>query len=144
MAKLLLDFTNIEDWGGDFEPIPAGVYDAVIDATRSEVRQSQAGNTVLNVAFVIQNHPEYTGRIVFENYAITDKALWKIGQMLEALGFDVKGKKFTFDHGELHNKRCRIHVIQEEYNGTLRNRVKRVAPPSENGAAKVSTGGFPF
>ena len=144
MAKLLIDFTNVEDWGEGFEPVPAGVYDAVIDGTRTEIRQSQAGNTVLNVAFVIQNHPEYAGRVVFENYTITEKALGKIKQLLKALGFDVDGKKFTLDTEDLHNKKCRIYVGQEEFNGSIRNRVKRVAP-IENGASKTTpTSSFPF
>lgn len=141
MPRLLFDFTDVNL--DTPEPVPAGVYDAVIDATKIELRDSQAGNKVLSVPFVIQNHPEYTGRIVFEYYAITDKAKWKIGQLLLAVGLlDKNNPKIDLNTDMLHNRRCKIHVIQEEYNGTLRNRVKRVAP-AENGDPKPTTN-FPF
>lgn len=125
MPKLLLDFTNVNI--DEPEPIPAGVYDAEIDGSRIELRNSQAGNEVLSVAFVIQNHPEYTGRIVFENYALTDKAKWKLGQLLNAVGlYDPNNPKFVLDTDLLHKKRVRIQVGVEEYNGRMRNRVRRV------------------
>lgn len=138
MPKLLLDFTGVNI--DEPEPIPAGVYDAVIDASKIEIRNSQAGNEVLPVPFVIQNHPEYTGRVVFENYALTDKAKWKLGQLLKAVGlWDEDNRRFMLDTDKLHNKRVRIQVGVEEYNGRTRNRVQRVTAPDDapiNGSGK--------
>lgn len=132
MPKLLLDFTNVEV--DNMEPIPAGVYDAVIDGSRIELRTSQSGNEVLNVPFIVQNHPEYTGRVVFENYALTDKAKWKLAQLLDAVGmFDRDNRRMTLDTDTLHNKRVRIEVIIDTYNDQQRNRVRRVAPPVTGG-----------
>jgi len=137
MPKLLLDFTNVDI--DTPEPIPAGVYEAVIDASRIELRNSQAGNEVLNIPFVVQNHPQYTGRIVFENYVLTDKARWKLGQLLKAVGILTDdNRKFALDTDQLHNKRVRIQVGIEEYDGKTRNRVKRVEslPDETNNKAK--------
>ncbi|WP_026487663.1 DUF669 domain-containing protein [Caldanaerobius polysaccharolyticus] len=137
MPKLLLDFTNVNI--DEPTPVPAGVYDAVVDASRIELRNSQAGNEVLSVPFVIQNHPEYSGRVVFENYALTDKAKWKLGQLLKAVGLlDSDNPKFVLDTDSLHNKRVRIQVGIEDYNGRQRNRVQRVEAPN-NGEGNSSS-----
>ncbi len=127
MPKLLLNFDGVDLTGP--EPVPAGVYQARVDTSKSEVRRSQSGNDVVSIAYVIENPPEYAGRRVIENYTITEKALWKLGRVLHALGVVAPGtKKFTFDTKDIHGKQCKIKVSQEAYNDRLRNRVDDVIP----------------
>jgi hypothetical protein len=129
MPRLLLDFTGVDLEDKEFEPIPAGVYQARVDASQAEVKRSQNGNDYLTLCFVIENHPEFTGRKVFENYALTPKAMWKLGKVLKALGvLPTDALKFTFDTTEIHNKPCKIKVRQEAYQDTVRNRVDAVMP----------------
>jgi len=141
MPKLLLDFTGVE-LKGDYEPVPAGVYDAVIDASRIELRNSQAGNDVVSVPFVIQAPAEYAGRVVYDNYVLTDKALWKLGQLLAVVGIVSEDNlgRITLDTDLLHNKPVRIQVGIDTYNDKPRNKVQRVAaPPQEVVVTKGKT-----
>lgn len=127
MPRLVLDFEGVNLEGQ--EPIPAGVYTAMVDTSNSEVKKSQSGNDYLTITFVIQNHPEYSDRKITENYSLTEQARWKLGQLLLALGYDVKkNRKFTFDTREIHGKTCKIKVVQETYNDRIRNKVDAVMP----------------
>lgn len=125
--RLVLNFDGVELEGP--EPVPAGVYDARVDASQAEVKKSQNGNDYVTLTYVIENHPEYAGRKVFENYTLTKKSLWKLGRALKALGV-ISGTniaKVILDFSkDVHGKRCRIKVSQEEYNGRTRNRVDEV------------------
>lgn len=146
MPKILLDFSNVDlGLNNDFEPIPAGVYEAVIDGKGIETRLSQAGNETLNIPFVIVDDENYAGRRVFENFVLTESAAWKIGQLLAATGlYDAErdGTKFVVDTdklpSQLDQKRVRIRVKIEEYDGRRRNRITRIAPSQVENSAQVT------
>lgn len=146
MPKILLDFSNVDlGLNNDFEPIPAGVYEAVIDGKGIETRLSQAGNETLNIPFVIVDDENYAGRRVFENFVLTESAAWKIGQLLVATGlYDAErdGTKFVVDTdklpSQLDQKRVRIRVKIEEYDGRRRNRITRIAPSQVENSAQVT------
>ncbi|BCV23330.1 DUF669 domain-containing protein [Gelria sp. Kuro-4] len=136
MPKLLLDFNDVDLEGG-FTPVPAGIYEARIDTSEVEVKTSQNGNAYVTLVFVIENHPEFTGHKVFENFMIRGKGAWKMGRLLKTLGLlPTDAISFPFDTAELHNKRCKIKVKQETYEDKLRNRVDAFMPlDSAAGAA---------
>lgn len=82
-----LDFSNVT--GGNFEPIPAGDY--VLEIENIEERVSKAGNDMLNITFNVAEG-EYEGRKIFEFYVLSEKALWKLKDLLIALGIDAEGQ----------------------------------------------------
>ena len=82
-----LDFSNVT--GGNFEPIPAGDY--VLEIENIEEQVSKAGNNMLNITFNVAEG-EYAGRKIFEFYVLTEKALWKMKDLLIALGIDTEGQ----------------------------------------------------
>ena len=140
MAKLLLNFDGVDLEGP--EPVPAGVYDARIDAASVEVKKSQSRTDYFSLCYVIEKHPEYEGRKVYEHYVLTQKALWKFGLVLKALDMLPADSKFTFSTAKLHNKLCRIKVTQETYNDRVRNRVDAVMPPDDQVASGKALFGF--
>lgn len=140
--RLLLEFDESDFTS--FEPVPAGVYNARVDASNMEVKQSQNGNDYVTFCYVIEGDEQYAGRKVFDNYTISKKAMWKLTNVLLALGvIDNTTRKFVLQPEMVHNKPCRIKVSQEEYNGKLRNRVDTVMPPEEGSFVKASND-FPF
>lgn len=120
MPKFLVDLTD-EDLQG-YDPIPAGIYTAKVDASKSEVKSSQAGNDVVTVAYVITSG-EYAGRKILDQFTLTPKALWRLGAFLKVLGIAEKGGHYAVNTQTWHNKEIKIKVVQEEYNGTVRNKV---------------------
>lgn len=140
--RLLLEFDDSDF--KNFEPIPAGIYNARVDASSMEVKKAASGNDYVSLCYVIEGDEEYSGRRVFDNYTISKKAQWKLANVLLALGvIDNTTRKFVLQPEMVHNKPCRIKVSQEEYNGKLYNRVDTVMPPEEDGIAAASND-FPF
>lgn len=82
-----LDFSNVT--GGNYEPMPAGDY--VLEIEDIEERVSKAGNEMLNITFNVAEG-EYEGRKIFEFYVLTEKALWKLKDLLVALGINTEGQ----------------------------------------------------
>lgn len=141
MPKLLLNFDGVDLEGP--EPVPSGIYDARVDTSETEVKKSQNGNDYINLRFVLENHKDFAGKKVYTNYTLTQKSLWKIGELLLALGL-INAKadvgKYQLDTREMHDKRCKIKVSQEEYEGKTKNRVDRVLPYQAQEGTVAATG----
>jgi len=123
MTPLRIDFSSIPD----LEPIPAGVYPAVV--ADIELRESKTtSNPYLNWTFEI-TAPEYLGRRVWLVTGLSPEALWKLRETLEALGEQDLSGEIDFDPQDYIGETCRVVVSQEVYNGRTRNRVDSVLPP---------------
>ena len=71
------------------------------------------------------------GNTVFETFALSEKALWKLKSFLEAIGVKSTGK-FTLDLDKLEGKICIIDVIHDEYNGTKRAKISAYIKPGDD------------
>lgn len=110
-----LDFSNVESYTRCEE----GQHTAKI----TEVQESttQAGDDMLTMVFeVIRGDSK--GAKVFDNFVLTDKALWKLKQLLQVLGVKCDGK-IALDLDKLVGKICDIAVYHEEYNGKMKARI---------------------
>lgn len=116
MAKLRLDFTGVES----FQRPSEGEHVAKI--VKAEVKQSQGGNDMIVVCYEVTQGQDKGAR-VYENYPLTDTALWKLKAMLQAIGMKCDGK-VQLDLDKLVGKVCLITVIDDEYNGQVRSRVQ--------------------
>jgi len=132
MSDMLhLDFTGVKV---GFDPVPDGFYPVVIQEVES--KQSKSGNPMLVVRFAIQDPEEFFGRLLFANYSLLPRALWKLKQLLTAL--DPEGDydgPLELEPADLINLECTAVVISEEYDGKVRNRIKTV---TEAGGAFVA------
>lgn len=120
MPKMTIDLSNVEE----FSAIPAGVYTAfVVDC---EVGSSSAGNTMATLTFNI-SEGEYENRKLFAYLVFTERSLWRVKQILEAvLGKKLEKAEMELDTEELIGKKVKIRVSQRDYQGSMRNNVDQV------------------
>lgn len=114
--KLKLDFTGVES----FQRPSEGEHVAKI--VSADVKQSQGGNDMIVICFEVTKGQDKGSR-VYENYPLSDNALWKLKAMLQAIGMKCDGK-VQLDLDKLVGKMCLISVIDDEYNGQVRSRVQ--------------------
>jgi hypothetical protein len=124
MGTLRINFSQVP---GELEPLPTGIYPAVIVGV--EVRESKSGpDPYLNWTLEVVA-PEFLGRKVWLITGLGAKALWKLRETLEALGETDLSGEIELDPEKYVGKRCRAVVSQEVYSGQTRNRVDAILPP---------------
>ena len=99
------------------EPLPEGVY--ALTVMEAEETESSAGNPMIKIKF---SEPD-TKTVIFENFSLLPQALFKIQGFMEALGYDVSSD-MDFDPKDLIGYVVTAKVVQEEYEGTPRNKIK--------------------
>jgi len=107
--------SGVEDTGGDFKPIPVGVYRAIID--NLEHGTSAAGNEMITATYKLNGNKEYNGRLMWDYIVLSDAAAWKYMQFLRATGvMDDDKPKGQFSLEKLIGKRVQIKVKHEPDN----------------------------
>lgn len=114
--KLKVDFTDVES----FVRCEEGEH--VVALHEIEEKVSSTGNDMLAVTFKVVKG-ESTGATLYDNFVLTDKALWKFKSYLEVVNVKADGK-IALDLDKLIGKRCSVLVKHEEYNGQLRARIE--------------------
>lgn len=114
MAKTL-DFSSVPS----NEPLVEGTYELTI--SKVEEKQSQSGKDMILVTF---KHDE-TGTAIWENYVLQENCLWKLKELFDAVGIDTTGP-VDIEWSDLVGQMVMAKVIQEEYNGNMKNRVAKV------------------
>lgn len=115
MSKRKLDMSNVET----YTKMSEGIHRVKIVAC--EDKTTQAGDDMIMMTFEAVNGAD-KGCRVFDNFVLTDKALWKLKQLLQALGVKCDGK-IVLDTDKLIGKQCDAEVFHEEYNGQTRAKV---------------------
>lgn len=123
--KLKLNMEGVES----YTRCPEGEWLAKL--TKIEMGEVQgSGDDCLKARFeVIKGSAK--GNTVFETFALSEKALWKLKSFLEAIGVKSNGK-FTLDLDKLEGKVCIIDVIHDEYNGTKRAKISAYVKPGDD------------
>lgn len=110
-----LDFTGVES----FARCSEGVHTAKLIEIEEAITQS--GDDMLKATFEVISGQD-KGCRVFDNFTLSDKALWKLKQFLVSAGVKADGK-VAVDLDKLIGKVCDITVIHEEYNGVTRAKI---------------------
>lgn len=114
---LNLDFSNVPSR----EPLDEGIYQLQI--AKAEEKIASTGTPMLTIEY---NVLEVEGnRKLWENYPLTESALWKIQELFKALGMDASSV-ITIDPKDLIGETVNAKVVQDTYNGEIVNRVKKV------------------
>ena len=128
MPEYIFDFSEAVEF--DRTPIPAGIYNAVVDTSfSSELKESRAGNRYFSLAFDIIDG-EYEGRKVFTNCMLTGKGAGFTKALLKNLGYydNSQGSRVKFNINELQGIACTVKVkVGPDQNGDPRNEVVTVA-----------------
>lgn len=138
---------NFADTGDlEFGAIPSGKYHAKI--TGGEMREAgpnskNPGSQYVNWEFTIQQG-SFEDRKVWTNTSLLPQALFGLKALLLASGRYTKeqlAEELTFDIDTLVSSDVVITVGQREYNGDVRNEVKRYAPyDAETFSTSASSG----
>lgn len=112
-----VDFTGVET----FDFIPGGTYRA--KTGRAELGVNNQGNKQVKIPFEVMSG-EHKGAVVTEFFPLIDQALWKLKGAMKAMGLAAEGKvSFTTD--KLSGRVLDILVIEDEYNGDVRNKISK-------------------
>lgn len=144
-------FTVDHSKGEAFEPIKPGEYEATV--INFEGKTAASGNERLVVDYEIRSDVEQAcqgQKILYDNFTVTDNAMWRFHQASKAAGFP-NGMKFK-DHIEwanaFLNKPVRLVVGEREHNGKKYPEVKAFkpseAPAPATGSFTVSDEDVPF
>ncbi len=134
--KYTVDFSDVQSGGA----IPAGQYPGVIsDALLKE--KVGADHPYINWDVVVAEG-ENEGRHQFMTTSFNPKALWKMMETFQNLGYTDQGYELEFDDatGQLLNPEviglpCMIEVFQEPYNNRMTSKISTILGPNGEGAA---------
>lgn len=114
--KMKLDFSNVEAY------VKCAEGQHVAKLVEIEEAESQAGNDMLSATFQVIKGAS-TGAKLYDNFVLTEKALWKLQSFLNAIGMKADGK-IVLDLDKLIGKTCIVEVEHEEYDGKTRARIQ--------------------
>jgi hypothetical protein len=117
--KVRLDF-NIEDAKSGFDAIPGGMYPARIG--EANLTMASTGKPMIVVVWEI-TEGEFAGRKIFDN--IVTSVQFKIKQYAELAGVASGAELETND---LLGAEAMLTLIQQEYEGEPRNKIKKIEP----------------
>lgn len=116
MANLNLDFSSVQS---NNTLLDEGTYNVTLENVEEKI--SSSGKPMLLVRF----REESTQAALFENYVLTENCLWKLKELLSAAGLECDGS-VDLDTDVLVGIMFKVKVIQEDYNGSPVNRIKKI------------------
>lgn len=130
MAVVKVDFSGIES----YIKCEEGEHIAVLKKT--ELKTSESGNDMIACTFEVVAGSS-SGARVFDNFVLTEKALWRLKTYLECIGIKADGK-LKLDLDKITGKKCIIGVTHEEYNGQTRARISEFKKLAEAKAVEAT------
>lgn len=122
---LNLDFSSVPSR----DPLDEGVY--LLQIAEAIEKTSSTGNPMISVTYDVlstQDGETVDGsRKLWDNYSLQVQALFKLKELLSALGVDTSAV-VDMEVSDLVGQQILAKVVQETYNGELRNRVKKIYP----------------
>ena len=149
MTSMKINFGDVE---GSFEALPEGAYPVIIE--KVERRESKSSeHDYLNWELTV-SEGEHKERKLWMITSLSPRALWKLKDVLDALGYDTEGElDFEFDDQAVEQSQGplllspqlagepAIAVVKNElYNEKERNRVEELVSPAPPGPKKSSNG----
>jgi Protein of unknown function (DUF669) len=137
-----LDFTGVE--ASQFDAHAAGWYDGTIFEV--DARTASTGNPMLVVRYQFED-PETGGKFsVYENYVLVPQSMFKLKNLLLALGVpseEITGK-FKLDERQLLGKEISalLTVTKRQDTGENQNRVNKVVLRQNRPDEQVPASGF--
>lgn len=129
MAKHRIDFTGVTDNVRCSE----GMHRAKIIAM--EEKTASTGNDMIEAQYQVIAG-DCKGAIMYDNLVLTKKALFKLKNLLSALGQKAEGKNVVVDTDRLIGKTLTIQVSEYEYEGKPRCNIERYHPAAASASGK--------
>lgn len=129
---MVIDMSEVSDDTGGFAVIPRGTYDAIVDDCTFGVSQ-RSGNKMLTWVLEITD-ADHAGRKLFYHSVLTPEQLPRLKKMLQRIAPEELTSTFSpkqvAESGRMCGKPLRVRVDIRKYEGSDRNNVKDVLPPS--------------
>lgn len=125
---------------GEFDAVPDGLYPCFL--FDMNLKHSQKGNDYIEWVFKVKEGHDNAGRQFWLNNSLVSQALWALKRTLIALGddpADLDGE-LELEKANYEGRECVVSVVAEEYEGVMRNKVKRVLPVGAEEAEAVAVG----
>src|SRR5450755_1873232 len=120
MAKgIVVDFSGVETGGGRTR-VPEDDYRVVVKAVKQT--ESKAGNQMLVWDFEI-SAGKFKGKTLRDRTVLTKEAMWKLKQVLEAMGMQVPNKKVALQLAKYIGKELGVTTVDDEYEGRISSKV---------------------
>jgi hypothetical protein len=103
--------------------IAPGIYEVLV--TNAEEGQASTGTPSVELDLEIMSSGDWKGRTQKDWIYITERALWRVRMVLDALQIEVPEGEFDLQPAQLVNRRCEITIDHETYEGKIKARVKR-------------------
>lgn len=120
-----IDFSSVPSR----EPLEEGTY--LLTVAKAEEKLSSTGNPMISIEYDVTSTADGEvvegGRKLWDNYSLQSQALFKLKELFDALGMDTS-TVCDIEVSDLTGQQVMAKVIQETYNGELRNRVKKLYP----------------
>jgi len=117
--KTVVDFSGVNTGNGRVR-IPQGDYKARVKSVKHET--SKNGNPMLVWEFEITDG-EFRKKVLRDRTVLMDNPLWKLKQLLEAMGLQVPSKKVALDLAKYPGMGIGITVTDDEYDGKVNSKV---------------------
>lgn len=123
MAKkadtVTLDGKKMKEGGGS-RRVPEGDYKVKITKAVREVNPN-TDNTQIKLTLDILDGPKSSGTII-DYLTLTEKAMFRVGNLLDALGMNYPGKAFKLPLDKLVGKEFGVTMADDEYNGKIKSK----------------------
>lgn len=128
MPKVTLNFENVTS---GMEPLPRGIYPATLFEVKSGTSKS-SNKPMLSLTFKIQYPPEYSNRQAWTNLSLQPQALWRVKEVLIALGVAPEELKteVEVDWDDLLGAECRLQIDHRIYDGKVRQETSKILAPA--------------
>lgn len=120
--------------GDDFQPLPVGDYDVIVDACEADTTQTE--KTMFKTKMKVTQGP-HAGRFIWNNFVISPESPPALGfffRHMAILGLDRSyfEQQPTPEHvaAAMVGRPCRVGIEHKPYQGEIRMDVKRIMPPS--------------
>ena len=109
-----VDFTGVESGGGSARVKEGDYHIKIVKAVLTEAKSS--GNSMFVFTVEIQEG-KYKGKKLLDRAVLTQESLWKLKQILEAIGVNVPSKKVAIDVTKYIGEEAGVTVSDREHEG---------------------------
>ncbi len=135
--SLMVDLNQVEDVS--FEALPRGIYPCVIAECEFSYSQS-AGNPMWTLVMEVSDG-EYTGRKLFSHLVFAGKGLPITKRQLSRIAPELFDAPFNPEDDDtiasMLGKNINVKTAPRKYDGEMRDNVRDLFPPSEDGGFGV-------
>ena len=130
--NMVLDLDNIDEEAPDFEAMPPGTYNCIVENT--EFTHSQrSGNPMITWVFQVTD-PDYQNRLLFYHTVLnSDQGKKRLKRAITRINPDIDLSQFNptkfCEEGHVLGMPCQVKVRVRNYQGQQRNDVQDVLAP---------------